>query len=257
MKLNQTELQKYLGELLRAYEYDDYGPNGLQIEANDPCAPITKIAFAVSATRDSIEKCVEQGAQALIVHHGLFWKFHGPKTITGPFAKRVKPLIQNNIALFGYHLPLDGHPEVGNAASIAKELGLEELAPFGMRGLLPTGIKGKFKTPLAAHELKTKIENLLSHKALHAIGEKKLISSMGIITGGANSEWKEALKAGLDSYLTGEMSEHDWNEASEAGVHMFAAGHHATEKLGIQALMRNIAQSFQVETLFIDSENPA
>ena len=197
-------------------------------------------------------------ADALIVHHGLFWKFHGPKTITGPFAKRVKPLIENNISLLGYHLPLDGHPTLGNAATVAELLELSDLAPFGLRGVMPTGIKGKFKISVSASTLKEKMERALSHSVLHACpnGDSP-ITTLSIITGGANGEWKQAWREGLDAYLTGEMSEHDWNEAREAGIHMFAGGHHATERFGIQALMQHLVQKYAVEAVFIDSENPA
>lgn len=253
--VTQAELSTYLSELFRLREYEDYGPNGLQIEGK---AEIKKMAFAVSATADTVAKAVEHQVCALIVHHGLFWKFHGPRPITGTFAKRVTPLIKNEVNLYGLHLPLDGHPILGNAASLAKLIGLSELEDFGQRAGLPTGIKGKFLIPLKALELKEKLAGILNHPVMHSSpNDDDQIYSMGIITGGANSEWKLAHKDGLDSYLTGEMSEHDWNEAKEAGVHMFAGGHHATERFGIMALKEHLASRFQVETLFFDSENPA
>ena len=255
MSLQRPELESYLNQTLFAYEFSDYGPNGLQIEGTDD---IKKIAFAVSATVYSIEEAIKQGADTLIVHHGLFWKFHGVRTLTGPFAKRVLPLVKNNLNLFGYHLPLDAHLELGNAASIAKKINLKNLQPFGDYKGSPTGVYGEFDSPLKPHELKETLEKTLNHQVLHSSPQDlKEVKSMGIITGGANSGWVDAMKLGLHSYLTGEMSEHDWHESKEAGVHMFAGGHNATEQFGIQSLMENLQENFKIECFFIPSENPA
>ena len=252
--IKRKDLEKYLNGLLNIYEFSDYGPNGLQIEGKEQ---VKKIAFAVSATKNSIEKAVHAKADAMIVHHGLFWSFHGSKSLKGPFAKRVFPLVRNEINLFGYHLPLDAHPEIGNAATIAKKMGLQDLKPFGDYKGSPTGVSGTFNTEIPAQELIAKLEEILQHKVLHADAEKK-IKTMGIITGGANGEWQLARRQGLDSYLTGEMSEHDWHESQEAGIHMFAGGHNATERGGVLSLMENIQNKFSnIETIFIDSENPA
>jgi dinuclear metal center YbgI/SA1388 family protein len=255
MSVKVKELEKFLNSLLNIYEFSDYGPNGLQVEGSKT---ISKVAFSVSATKHSIAKAAEWGADALVVHHGLFWKFHGTRPIKGPFAKRVIPLIKNDINLFGYHLPLDAHPEVGNAAALATKLDLIEQKPFGDYKGSPTGIKGKFKSPLSRDELSTKLESILSHKVIHSIPEDQdKIRSMGIITGGANSEWYLAMKEGLDSYLTGEMSEHDWHESAESGVTMFAGGHNATEQFGVQLLKERVEKEFSLECIFIESENPA
>lgn len=253
--IERSELEKFLEVILNTKSYQDYGPNGLQIEGQDK---ITKIAFAVSAQKESIEKAVAMKANCLIVHHGLFWTFHGTRTITGAFAKRVKPLIENGINLFGYHLPLDGHLEIGNAAGLAKAIGLHELSHFGDYKNMPTGVKGTFTNPISANELKQRLGQILSHNILHAnFEEKSEIESVGIITGGANSGWRDALKDGLDAYISGEMSEHDYHEAREAGIHMFAGGHNATERFGVLSLMDLISKNFDIECVFIDSENPA
>lgn len=252
--VTRIELENYLATLLDIKSYEDYGPNGLQIEGIEQ---ISKIAFAVSATQASIQMAIEKGAHALIVHHGLFWKFHGVRTLTGPFAKRILPLVRSNINLFGFHLPLDGHMEVGNAATIAHMIGLKNLRPFGDYKGSPTGVCGDFSSPLSGDHLKSVLEKILSHNVLHANVENKAIETLGIITGGANSEWYLAMKCGLDAYLTGEMSEHDWHESTEAGVHMFAAGHNATESFGIQALMSRVEKEFGLECFFIPSPNPA
>jgi dinuclear metal center YbgI/SA1388 family protein len=251
------EIEQYLKELFRPEIFDDYCPNGLQIEGKQE---IKKIAFAVSATRESVEKAVHYNADMLIVHHGLFWKFHGTRTITGPFAKRITPLIKNDINLIGMHLPLDGHQEIGNAATIAQLLNLQNLLPFGTYKGVATGIKGEFSTPIKPLALKLQLEKILQHPILYSapMDSDEPISNIGIITGGANGDWKEAGKLGLQSYLTGEMSEHDYHESREAGIHMFAGGHHATEKFGIQNLMHVMHKKYSdLECAFFDSENPA
>lgn len=256
--IKRALLDEFLKETFNTALYDDYCPNGLQIEGKDE---IKKILFSVSATRHSAFYAAEKKADALIVHHGLFWKFHGTRTITGPFYQRIAPLIKNDINLYGYHLPLDAHLEIGNASSIAKLLDLEELEAFGNHKGAPTGIKAKFKTPMTANELKKKLEQILGHGVLYSNPIEKKdspIKSIGIITGGANSQWRDAQKEGLDSYLTGEMSEHDYHESRESNIHMFAGGHHATEKFGIQSLMRKIQEKFPgVVCEFLDSDNPA
>lgn len=256
MSIETSALSEYLNELLIPEEFSDYGPNGLQIEGKKQ---LQKVAFAVSATKASVEEAVKLKADALIVHHGLFWKFHGTRPLTGTFAKRVLPLVKNEINLFGYHLPLDANMVVGNAASIARKIGLTLLEPFGDYKGSPTGVKGVYTKPVKATELRDKLKEILNHEVIHAAPEgSEEIKAMGIITGGANSEWTQALCQGLDAYLTGEISEHDWHEASEGGMHYFAGGHHATEQFGVQSLMEKIREDHaSLETIYIDSANPA
>ncbi len=252
--MEREKLVSYLDELLKVSEFSDYGPNGLQIEG---CQDIQKIAFAVSATVDSIKEACEWGADALIVHHGLFWKFHGPKTITGVFAKRVKPLIQNDISLLGYHLPLDAHMEFGNAVSIANQINLTGLKPFGDFKGSPTGVKGKLKTPLKPTALAKALKGVLGHEIIHSCPNEEDIKTLGIITGGANNDWETALNEELDAFLTGEISEYNWHDAKEAGIHFFAGGHHATERFGVLALKEHLEKKFSLECKFFDSQNPA
>lgn len=255
VSIKREQLTHFLNETLKPHEFQDYGPNGLQIEGKEE---ISRIAFSVSATQESINESIKNSADALIVHHGLFWSFHGVRTLTGPFAKRVLPITRHHINLYGYHLPLDAHPEIGNAASLANLIGLSIDGPFGDYKGSPTGIKGHFSQPLMVSELKAKCEKILEHNViLSSPNLKAKISNMGIITGGANGGWFDAFQEGLDSYLTGEISEHDWHDAKEAGVHMLAGGHNATEKFGIQSLMRKVKNKFNVECIFIDSLNPA
>lgn len=255
--MKTVELEAYFKNLLHPELFDDYCPNGLQIEGRDE---IKKIVFAVSATRESAEYAAKMKADALVVHHGVFWKFHGTRTLTGPFAKRLFPLIKNDINLFGYHLPLDGHVEIGNAASLAKLIGLSNLSSFGLYKGSSTGIMGELQSAIKGEELKSILEEKLKHSVLYSnpIDTGGSIKKIGIITGGANSEWREAKRLGLDAYITGEMSEHDYHESRESGIHMFAGGHNATEKFGILALMNLIQKEFPtLECHFLDSSNPA
>jgi dinuclear metal center YbgI/SA1388 family protein len=254
-EIRREELVYFLHEYLLVKQFSDYAPNGLQVEGREK---LKKILFAVSATQESITQACALGADALIVHHGLFWNHQGAKPVTGPFAQRLVPLIQNGINLLAYHLPLDAHAEVGNAATLAREVGLVELAPFGDYKGSPLGVQGSFSKPIKGNLLKSKLEKILGREVWHSQPDDPgVISTMGIITGGANREWVSAQRAGLDAFLTGEMSEYDWHDAKEAGVHMFAGGHHATERLGIQALMDKIQATYAVECYFADSANPA
>lgn len=255
MSVKRSELETKLNAFLEIQNFQDYGPNGLQIEGREN---IGKIAFAVSATADSVRQAVEKKADALIVHHGLFWKFHGVRTLTGPFAKRVLPLVKSEINLFGYHLPLDAHPEVGNAATITQQLNMTDLRPFGDHKGAPTGLCGKLAKPQKVSELQNQLQEILHHGVLlSSPNPDQVVSSLGIITGGANGDWTHCLSEGVECYLTGEMSEHDWHEAKESGIHMFAGGHHATEQFGVQALKEWIEKNWDVETVYIDSQNPA
>lgn len=255
--IERETLLNDLNTKLNIKDFDDYGPNGLQVEGHKS---ISKIAFAVSATQYTVSKAVELGADALIVHHGLFWKFHGAKTLTGSFYKRVEPLIKNNINLIGYHLPLDAHIELGNAAAISTQINLQNLQPFGNHKGMPTGVWGEFESARDPSKLKNELKEVLVHDIIHSSPGENLIKTMGIITGGANGDWREAKKLGLDSYLTGEISEHDWHEAQEDGIHFFAGGHNATEQFGVQKLMKYIYDKYpeaKLELFFIPVNNPA
>lgn len=253
--INRDQLESFLNKLLDVNNFQDYGPNGLQIEGK---SEIKRIAFAVSATYETVNKAVELNADALIVHHGLFWKFHGPKTITKAFYKRVAPLIKNDISLYSYHLPLDAHPEYGNAAAIAKKLQLKDQREFGEYKRSPLGISGKFQNAKKVSEVQIELEKILGHHVMISTPNKSdSINSIGIITGGANNEWYFCLQEGVDAYLTGEMSEHNWNEAKESGVHMFAGGHYATEQFGVESLQDLISTKFSIDCHYITVENPA
>jgi dinuclear metal center YbgI/SA1388 family protein len=253
--LERSKLETFLNDLLTPELFDDYAPNGLQVEGKKN---ILKIAGSVSATVDAINQARKWGADALIVHHGLFWRHQGAKPIVGPHGQRIKSLIQSDCNLFAYHLPLDSHPEIGNAKALADLLNLTHLKPFGPYKKQFLGIQGHFKNPLSALQLKNHLETLLNHSVTTASPNKDaLIHSIGIITGGANNEWIHAKDENLDAYLTGEISEYNWHDAIEANIHFFAGGHHATERFGIQQLLLKLQGEFKIETRFFDSENLA
>lgn len=255
MSAKRNDLINELNLYLDAKSFEDYAPNGLQIEGKDT---LKKIAFAVSATHESLQQAIAWGADALIVHHGIFWKYQGAKTITGAWGERAKLCIKNDLNLIAYHLPLDAHMEVGNAKSLADLLHLHEVEPFAAHKRQFLGVKGKI-TPTKASELKVKLEKLLNHTVTLAThNEDAMISNIGIITGGANNDWVKAQEDGLDAYLTGEISEYNWHDAREAEIHYFAGGHHATEKFGIQSLAAYIKTKYPaIEIKFFDSANPA
>ena len=252
---NKSELSQYFSTLLTPHNFEDYAPNGLQVEGKDN---LKKIGFAVSATQESLKEAIAWGADALIVHHGIFWKHQGARTVTGAWGERVKLCVKNDLNLFAYHLPLDAHPEVGNAVALAKHLGLSKLTGFALYKKQPMGTKGEFPTALTAKELKEKLKSLLQHDVILATpDESKKIKTIGIITGGANNEWAKAMEEGLDAYLTGEISEYNWHDSIEAGIHYFAGGHHATERFGILALMEKVKDDLKLDVKFFDSTNPA
>lgn len=254
MSIKREELENYFNQLLAPQNFEDYAPNGLQVEGK---ATIAKVAFAVSATQASLSDAIAWGADTLVVHHGIFWKHQGARTITGGWGERVKLAVLNNINLFAFHLPLDSHPEVGNAFALAQTLDMKNLAPFAVYKKQPLGIKGSLD-PITAAALKLKLAKILNHSVILASpDETKIIKTLGIITGGANNEWNKAREDGLDAYLTGEISEYNWHDAIEAGIHYFAGGHHATEKFGIEALMNKASVDLKVEVKFFDSPNPA
>lgn len=256
MSVTQNELKNYFDQLLTPALFEDYAPNGLQVEGK---TQLKRIAFAVSATQESLREAIKWNADAIVVHHGIFWKYQGARTVTGAWGERVKLCVKNDLNLFAYHLPLDAHPEVGNASSLAREIGLSNLSSFALHKRQPLGIKGEFKSEITAIDLKQKLQKTLNHSVILATpDENKMIKSMGIITGGANNDWVKAMEDNLDAYLTGEISEYNWHDSIEAGIHYFAGGHHATERPGIIALMNKFKTDHSsVEVKFFDSENPA
>jgi dinuclear metal center YbgI/SA1388 family protein len=230
----------------------DYGPNGLQVEGREE---IRKVVTGVSACRELFVRAREAGADAVLVHHGLFWEGM-PRTLTGFQYRRVAELIRGEMSLLAYHLPLDRHAEVGNNALAGRQLGLADLEPFGLHEGLPIGFKGRFPSPIPTAELVERCRQVYGQEPLAFLSGPDPVRSLGIISGGAQRELYDAIADGLDAYITGEVSEWVMNVARETGIHYLAAGHYATERLGVRALGEHLAERFGIEAEFIDVPNP-
>ena len=252
MIVNREALVAYLDDYLQARQGRDYGPNGLQVEGKDD---IRKIVTGVSACQELFVRAREAGADAVLVHHGLFWEGM-PRTLTGFQYRRVAELIRGEMSLISYHLPLDRHAEVGNNAVAGREIGLDDLEPFGYHEGLPIGFKGRFPEPIAASELVARCARIYAQEPLAFMEGPDPVHTLGIISGGAQRDFYTAINDGLDAYITGEVSEWVMNVAREAKVHYLAAGHYATERLGIRALGEHVAERFGIEAEFIDVPNP-
>ena len=252
----RDDLTKYFDTLLVPGFFEDYSPNGLQVEGKHS---VKKLAFAVSATQDSIREALAWGADGLVVHHGFFWKHQGSRPLTGGWGQRVMGAVKAELNVWGYHLPLDAHEEVGNAVAFAEALGIKDLSPFALYKKKPLGAKGVLAHPMSAQKFQEHLQKTLNHSVVMASHDpNSIITTVGIITGGANNEWTQALDAGLDAYVTGEISEYNWHDCREAKLHYFAGGHHATEKFGIQKLMaKTLKDKAGIEVKFFDSPNPA
>ena len=242
-----------LDELLGADDTADYCPNGLQVEGKPD---VHRIVTAVSASLELFTAAAEREADAVIVHHGILWNDSEPTRVVGSFRDRLGVLIENRMSLIAYHLPLDRHLELGNAAQLANRIGLEELEPFGIHFGAPAGVCGVFPDPVEAEEFVAAVAEACEREPQVFPGGEPLVTSVGIVTGGAQKEFHQAVAAGLDAYVTGEASEWVMHQATEDRVHYVAAGHYATERFGIRALGRWIADRHDLEVEFIDIPNP-
>jgi dinuclear metal center YbgI/SA1388 family protein len=241
-----------LDDLLSCRNFDDLGPNGLQVPGKDE---VSRVITAVSARRELSERAVELGADLVLVHHGLFWKFH-PTGLTPLLAERLRPLFKHDINLAAYHLPLDAHPELGNNAILARELGCDEREPFGIYKGRAIGCKGRFKVPISEAELHARVARATGREPLLLGGRTEPIGSIGIVSGSAADTLHEAAAEGLDAFLTGEPREHITADAAELGMTFVAAGHYATETFGVRALGDLLAERFGVEHRFVELPNP-
>jgi dinuclear metal center YbgI/SA1388 family protein len=247
-----TDIITTLDELLSANEFEDLGPNGLQV----PGTPeVTKVVTGVSARRELHERAVELGAELVLVHHGLFWKFH-PTGLTPLLAERLRPLFKHDINLAAYHLPLDAHPVHGNNALLARALGCTEIEPFGAYKGRQIGARGRFEAPIGEAELHARVRKATGREPLLLGGRTEPIGSIGIVSGSAADSLHEASAAGLDAFLTGEPREHITADAEELGMTFVAAGHYATETFGVRALGDLLAERFGIEHVFVELQNP-
>ena len=250
--LARDRLVHYLDQYLEASAVDDYGPNGLQVEGTPT---IRKIVTGVSGCLELFSEARRHGAQAVLVHHGIFWEGR-PRTLTGWQYRRVAELVQGDINLIAYHLPLDRHPEVGNNAVAARQLGLLNLEPFALHRGVSIGFKGEFSEPIPVDDLVQRTEALYGRSPLALGPGKGDVQTLGVVSGAAQGEIHQAIAAGLDAYITGEASESVMNIAREAGIHFLSCGHYATERIGIQALGQHLHEEFGLEVEFIDIDNP-
>ena len=226
----------------------DVALNGLQVERGDH--EIEKVAFSVDVSMESIRRAGEEGADLLFVHHGLFWG--KPYRLTGRLYRLVEFLIKSGIALYAVHLPLDMHGKYGNNAGIAEKLGLREVTPFGEYHGLKIGFKGRLKEPVGMKEVETRIlEHGESPVARLPFG-KELIESVGIVSGGAPEIVSEAVREGLDLFITGDASHTVYHEALEGRMNVLFAGHYATETWGVRSLRDYIKENTGLEAIFID-----
>lgn len=243
------ELYSYLDQYLNCVSLPDFCKNGLQLEGAER---VSKIGTAVTANLETIKKASELKVDALIVHHGLFWN-QDPHEITGTKREKIKILIENDISLLAYHLPLDAHQEIGNNWKAAKDLGWKNLRPLYVKGI-PLGVLGDIESK-SQDEVIADLEQYYSSKAVCALGGGKLIKSLGLISGGAYKNLSDAKKGGADAFITGSYDLPAWDQAFEEKINFFALGHTATEKVGPKALATKIAELWEIETCFIDAKN--
>ncbi|MBU0928199.1 MAG: Nif3-like dinuclear metal center hexameric protein [Spirochaetes bacterium] len=222
--------------------------NGLQVGRSG--GPVEKVAFAVDACLESIRRAREAGAQALFVHHGLFWG--KPVAITGGMRRRVAELLAADMALYACHLPLDAHPELGNNAVLARMLGLSDIQPFGEYHGVKLGLKGRLEPALSLDEAQRRVLPAGdAPRALLPFGPKS-ITTAAVVSGGAAFESLQAIAEGLDLYVTGEPSHSVYHAAMEAGLNFIAAGHYATETHGVKAVAERAARELGLRTVFIE-----
>ncbi|MCR5883579.1 Nif3-like dinuclear metal center hexameric protein [Rhizobacter sp. J219] len=248
---SRSDIESYLGALLDVGKFRDYGPNGLQIEGKPE---VKKLVSGVTASRALIEAAIEQQADAILVHHGLFWRGHDGR-LTGWLKARVELLMRHGINLYAYHLPLDAHPDYGNNAQLGARL---KLVPDGRFGEQDIGFVGTPVQPLTTAALKAMLAERLGREPVMVDGRPGVtLKRIAWCTGGAQGYFESAIAAGAEAFITGEISEPQAHLARETGVAFFACGHHATERYGAPALGAHVAERFGLEHQFIEIDNPA
>ena len=243
----RDEIVAFANELLDLGSYSDYGPMGLQVVG----APeVAKIACGVSASRELFERAAAAGAQLVLVHHGLFWE-RDPREIGPLMRERLRALFDHDLNLAAYHLALDAHPELGNNALLARELGVEPEQRF-----TEWGFGGPLDEPLAIDAFSQRVHERVGRMPLVFAYGPETIERVAVLTGGAARHLADAISGGYDCFLTGEAAEPTKHAAKEARIHFVAAGHYATETLGVRALSARLAEEFGLEWEFIDLPNP-
>ena len=250
MSASRSAIESYLNRLLDVGRFRDYGPNGLQVEG---CATITRLVSGVTASLALIDAAVQHGADAVLVHHGLFWRGQDGR-VTGWLKARLELLLRHQINLFAYHLPLDAHPQWGNNAQFGARLGLRTDARFGDQEI---GVVGDLEAAISLDALAQRVVQGLGRAPVVVEGDGRPIRRVAWCTGGAQGHFEAAIAAGADAYLTGEISEPQAHYARETGVAFLACGHHASERYGAPALGAHVAEFFGLQHRFIEIDNPA
>lgn len=245
-----AELEDCFGEVLDASRFADYCPNGLQVEGE---RPIARLASGVTASRAFLQGAIDAGADAVLVHHGWFWRGDDPRVV-GVRRERLRLVLDAGLHLFAYHLPLDAHPQLGNNAQLGVELGWRIDGRVGENGLIAWH---DLPAESTAARIGSALEEKLRRKPLVVGALERPIRRVAWCTGAAHDWLEQAIATGADAYVSGEIAERTTHLAREAGVVYFAAGHHATERFGVQALGRHVAGRLGIEHLFVDDENPA
>ena len=249
--MDRIELLNYLNVLLQPDKFVDYCPNGLQITG---CQNIKKIVSGVSASQELLNIAVECDAHAVLVHHGYFWKGEDP-CIVGIKRNRIATLLKENINLIAYHLPLDAHPIYGNNIQLAKVLDIEvDTKDISKKSDLI--LTGKLYVPQSADDFTNYIAEQLNRQPLHITGGDQKISKIALCTGGGSDFIEQVVDLNVDAFLTGEISERTVYIARETGIHLFAAGHYATERYGVRALGEHLAAQFNLEHSYVEVDNP-
>jgi dinuclear metal center YbgI/SA1388 family protein len=241
----------YLDSILDPAAYDDYGPNGLQVPGRDE---IESVATGVSANAELFARAREERVDLVLVHHGLFWA-GPPRPLDRASKRRLQLLFDAELALAAYHLPLDGHLELGNNALLAKAIGATDIEGFGAHGRATIGVRATLD-PIGPAELVDRMAAATEREPLAFTDGPDPVRSVGIVSGAGADHLDEAIAAGLDAFVTGEPAERSMSRAREAGIHFLAAGHYATETFGVRALGERLAERFGLRHVFIDVPNP-
>ena len=251
MSCTPLELEAYLAELLRVGQFSDYCPNGLQVEGG---RPIRRLAVGVTANLALLEAAAEVEADAVLVHHGLFWN-KDPRALTGWRARRVASLLRDDRSLFAYHLPLDAHDTLGNNAGMLRAMAMEPTGPLLADGL-PLGLVARLDAPMTAQEVVERVEAVTGREPLVFGDPDQRVETVGMLSGGGAGYFETARRAGVDLFITGEPAEASQAMTEEIGGLFVAAGHHATERFGVELLGKHLVSTFGLELMVIDIDNP-
>lgn len=251
--IERKQLLQAFDEMLEPGRFKDYGPNGLQVEGS---ASVARLVSGVTASQALIEAAIDAKADAIVVHHGLFWRGQDGR-VTGWLKKRLSLLLSHDINLFAYHLPLDAHAALGNNAQLGNRLGLRATMRFGEQDLGFLGGRADGGSFGSGAELASHVGAVLQRPVLQVGGDGRAIGRIAWCSGGAQAYFEAAIAAGADAFITGEISEPQAHYARESGVAFLACGHHASERYGVQALAAQAADRLGLHHEFIDIDNPA